>query len=205
MANETNTMLIDFTGVESSNLIEEGVHLVRVKEAVFSKASTGSSQLEVTFEDGNGATRKAWYNLLPQALWKVKGFLETLGIPCEGQVKLSTKVLVGKTCRIVVEPDLNDPKKLTVTAVKAAAEPAAVEAPYAAPTAQPVPVQAPQMPAQPVQQVMSQVVPTPQATQAAPQAPQPAAAPSNLPPWMSSAPAGTVPNGNLPPWMQQQK
>ena len=183
MANETNTMMIDFTGVESSNLIGEGVHLVRIKEAVFTKASTGSSQLEVNFEDSNGATRKAWYNLLPQALWRVKGFLETIGIPCEGKVNLSTRVLIGKTCRIVVEPDPNDSKKFIVADVKSAAEPTMVEAPYAAPQ----PAQAP------VQQATPQSAPTQQATPTS----------GNLPPWMNSAPAaGTITNGNLPPWMK---
>lgn len=181
MANETNTMLIDFTGVESGNFIGEGEHLVRIKEAAFTKASTGSSQLEVNFEDSNGATRKAWYNLLPQALWKVKGFLESIGIPCEGKVNLSTRVLIGKACRIVVEPDPNDSKKFVVADVKSAAEPTMVEAPYAAPQ----PAQAP------VQQATPQPAPTQQVT----------AAPSNLPPWMNSIPTSS----NLPPWMNKNQ
>ena len=198
MANETNTMVLDFTGVESSNLIGEGVHLVRVKDAIFSKAGTGSSQLEVNFEDGNGATRKAWFNLLPQCLWKVKGFLEALNIPCDGKINLSTKVLLGKTCHITVEPDPNDSKKLTITDTKPAAEPTTVEAPYVAPQPTQIPVQQ----VTPVQPVQTAAQPAPQPVMAPA---QPTPAPNNnLPPWMTSAPAGTAPNGNLPPWMQQK-
>lgn len=192
MAN--NIFELDFTGINSSNLIPEGTHTVFVSDAEFKKASTGSDQLQITFKTADGATRSSWYNLQPQALWKLKGFLETIGIPCEGKVKLNTKTLIGKTCQITVEKDFNDASKLIVTRT-ARLEPVQstvaynnVQAPeQAAP--QP-PVQAPVSPQQPT------VAPVQQAAQPVQ---------GNLPPWMVQAQqqAASTPT-NLPPWMQQK-
>ncbi len=196
MAN-INVMDLDFTGVESTNYIPEGIHTVRVKDAQFSKASTGSDQLEVTFETADGATRKMWYNLLPQALWKVKGFLEVIGIPCEGRIKLNTKAIIGKTCQITVEPDLNDNTKQVITRVSKLVNTVA-EAPYVAPAVE-TPVQQ-VMPQQPVAPAPVQPQPIQQEIPQATQAPQ-----GNLPPWMqNAAPVGNAPQGNLPPWMQRK-
>ena len=196
MANYS-TMDLDFTGVESTNYIPEGIHTVRVKDAQFSKASTGSDQLEVTFETADGATRKMWYNLLPQALWKVKGFLEVIGIPCEGRIKLNTKAIIGKTCQITVEPDLNDNTKQVITRVSKLVNTVA-EAPYTAPAVE-TPVQQ-VMPQQPVAPAPVQPQPIQQEIPQATQAPQ-----GNLPPWMqNAAPVGNAPQGNLPPWMQRK-
>ena len=196
MANYS-VMDLDFTGVESTNYISEGIHTVRVKDAQFSKASTGSDQLEVTFETADGATRKMWYNLLPQALWKVKGFLEVIGIPCEGRIKLNTKAIIGKTCQITVEPDLNDNTKQVITRVSKLVNTVA-EAPYAAPAVE-TPVQQ-VMPQQPVAPAPIQPQPIQQEIPQAAQAPQ-----GNLPPWMqNAAPVNNAPQGNLPPWMQRK-
>ena len=196
MANYS-VMDLDFTGVESTNYIPEGIHTVRVKDAQFSKASTGSDQLEVTFETADGATRKMWYNLLPQALWKVKGFLEVIGIPCEGRIKLNTKAIIGKTCQITVEPDLNDNTKQVITRVSKLVNTVA-EAPYVAPAVE-TPVQQ-VMPQQPVAPAPVQPQPIQQEIPQAAQAPQ-----GNLPPWMqNAAPVNNAPQGNLPPWMQRK-
>lgn len=184
MAN-VNMMELDFTGVTSLNLIPEGVHTVTVSEAEFSRASTGSDQLVVTFETADGATRKSWYNLQPQALWKVKGFLEVLGIPCEGRIKLNTRTIVGRSCQITVEPDDNDDTKLIISRVSKL-ENAPVEVPYAAQPQMPIQESAPVTQAPPVEPAQESS--------------------GNLPPWMrNSAPAGTAvpPQGNLPPWMKK--
>lgn len=218
MAN--NIFELDFTGIESSNLIPEGTHTVVVSDAVFSKASTGSDQLQITFKTADGAVRSSWYNLQPQALWKLKGFLETIGIPCEGKIKLNTKALIGKTCQISVEKDPNDMTKLIITRTAklesvqptVAYNPAQFAAPAqampAAP-ANPAPTVAPQPP------VQTPVQAAPQAPQAPVFPQQPAVAPvqqaaqpvqGNLPFWMQQAQqqASAAPT-NLPPWAQQQK
>lgn len=201
MAN--NIYELDFTGVQSSSFIEEGVHTVKIKEAEFKKAQTGSDQLQLTFESADGKIRSAWYNLLPQALWKLKGVLETLGIPCEGKIKLNTAQFKGKVCVITVEPDANDETKLIVSKVSKAEASAPAVAYNAAPAPQMPVMQAPVAPA-PVAPVVQQ--PVQQAIPVAPapvqQAQQPM--PSQLPPWMQQQAQPAVPQGNLPPWMQQK-
>lgn len=198
MANMTYEL--DFTGVQSSSFIEEGVHTVKIKDAEFKKAQTGSDQLQLTFEAADGKIRSAWYSLLPQALWKLKGILEVLGIPCEGKIKLNTTQFKNKTCVITVEPDANDETKLIVSKVSKA-EAAAPSVAYNA---------APQMAtiAPPVQPIGVAAQPVQQAAQTIPVAPvQQATQPvqTQLPPWMQQpAQPNAAPQGNLPPWMQQK-
>lgn len=198
MAN--NIFELDFTGIESSNLIPEGTHTVVVSDAEFKKASTGSDQLQVTFKTADGAVRSSWYNLQPQALWKLKGFLETIGIPCEGKIKLNTKTIIGKTCQITVEKDPNDTTKLIITRT---AKMEAVQnsvaynpSPFAA-----APAVAPQQPVQTASQ--APVFPQQPAVAPVQQAAQPVQ--GNMPPWMQQAQqqAAAAPT-NLPPWMQQK-
>lgn len=193
-----NTMMdLDFTGVESFSLIPLGTHTVKVKDAEFKKAQTGSDQLEINFEAFDGATRKAWFSLVPQALWKVKQVLEALGVSCEGKIRLNTKTLVGKTCQITVETDVNDESRQIVTRVSkipTAQEATVTAPPFIQPT--PAPVEAaPMTPTPPSESV------------AAPAQPEPTAPQGNLPPWMQAAQntANSAPQGNLPPWMRPKQ
>ena len=205
-----NIYELDFTGIESTNLIPEGTHSVKISNAEFKKASTGSDQLEIAFEKSDGSIRRAWYNLQPQALWKLKGVLEALGIPADGKIKLNTKTLIGKTCQIIVEGDPNDSTRFIVSRVfklennssNTVAEAPVNSIPAAAPVQQAIP-QAQTPPWMQPQQTQP-VAPQPQ-----PQAPvQPTAAPvqQQLPPWMQpqqQAPASAV-NQQLPPWINKQ-
>lgn len=194
-----NTMMdLDFTGVESYSLIPLGTHTVKVEDAEFKKAKTGSDQLELNFEAFDGATRKAWFSLVPQALWKVKQVLEALGVSCEGKIRLNTKTLVGKTCQITVETDANDESRQIVTRVSkipTAQEAAVTAPPFIQPTPAPVeaapmtPTMTPSSPSEPVKD---------------PSQPEPAAPQDNLPPWMQNA-QNNAPQGNLPPWMRPKQ
>ena len=203
MANQNNTMMdLDFTGVEIFANIPLGTHSVTVKDATFTKAkNTGSDQLQINFEDAYGATKMMWCSLVPQALWKVKGVLEALGIPCEGKIRLNTKTMIGKHCVISVEVDPNDDSRQIVTRVmRADSVPAAPapEVPFNAipstPFVQPNPTAAP-APVSPSEPV------------AAPAQPEPAAPQGNMPPWMQAAQntANSAPQGNLPPWMRPKQ
>lgn len=214
MAN--NTMELDFTGVSSSSYIPEGIHSVVISGASFTKASTNSDQLEVVFQTADGAIRKAWFSLVPQALWKLKGFLETVGIPCEGKISLNPKSLVRKTCQITVEPDINDPTRLIISRFSRLAN----SAPEGVYPSAPIVTQ-PQPPTMPPQAnfppqagnnaIPPQMMTSPSETQSVEQpevAPAPAQAPNpapqgNLPPWMKPAQSTSVSQGNLPPWMKQ--
>ena len=182
MANTQITQMdLDFTGVESFSYIPVGVHTVKVKDAEFTKASTGSQQLAINFEDANGATRKMWCSCVPAALWKLKQVLEALGLTgLDGRIRLNTKTLIGKTCQITVEDDPNDPSRQIISRVSKLG--------FAAPAPE-VPV-APTFP-------QAAIPSTPVMT--APSIPsEPVAAPA---PAVMETPA---PQGNLPPWMRQQ-
>lgn len=210
MANQNNTMMdLDFTGIESYANIPLGDHAVVVKDAVFCKAkNTGSDQLEITFEDANGATKKMWCSLVPQALWKVKQVLEALGIPCDGKIRLNTKTMIGKHCRISVEVDSNDASRNIVARVMKLADVPAPEAPFNAapipstPFVQPTPAAAP-APAM----IPNSAPASPSEPVAAPAQPEPAAPQGNMPPWMQAAQntANSAPQGNLPPWMRPKQ
>lgn len=206
MAN--NIYELDFTGVQSTNLIPEGTHTARIVSAEFKKAKTGSDQLQVNWETADGASRSSWYSLVPQALWKLKGVLEAIGVPCEGKIKLNTASLKGKTATITVEPDPNDDTKLIISRVtRAMAQPTAEQVadnsfapPVAAPSPTPAPGAVPPW-ANPQQTAPASpaVAPTTAPQEAQTPAPSSPSNPpqGNLPPWMQAAPAGSV-----PPWMQ---
>ena len=199
MANQQITQMdLDFTGVESYSLIPLGVHTVKVKDAEFTKAQTGSQQLAINFEDANGATRKMWCSCVPAALWKMKQVLEALGLTgLDGRIRLNTKTLIGRTCQITVEDDANDATRQIVTRVsKLGSAAPAPEAP--APVAPPFP-----QAATPTTPVMT--APSPSDPIAAPAQSSPAPS-GSIPPWMQSAQAQTsaAPQGNLPLWMRQQ-
>ena len=179
-----NIYELDFTGVETSSYIGKGTHTVKVCKAEFIKAKTGSDQLQVTFQNEEGSVRSAWFSLLPQALWKLKGFLETIGIPCDGRIKLNTRQIEGKACVITVDPDINDETRLIVSNISKldkGNQAVAYNAPVAPQTEQPAFVP-------PVQNA------------AAPQPAQSGQTP--LPPWMQPN-AAQAPQGNLPPWMNK--
>lgn len=193
MAN--NIFDLDFTGVESYNNLGEGTHNVKVASAEFSKAGTGSDQLTLRFEDGNGATKMAWLSLVPQALWKVKQFLEAIGIDASGRLRLDTRSLVGKTLQIVIEQDPNDESRLIITKYNKVAQAAATQ--QAAPVA-PIAAAIPQAPVAPAMPVFA---PQPAAVPQQPAAPVQQAAP-DLPPWMQ--PQAAQSTGAVPPWMTPQ-
>lgn len=209
MANQNNTMMdLDFTGIESYANIPLGDHAVVVKDAVFCKArNTGSDQLEINFEDANGATKKMWCSLVPQALWKVKQVLEALGIPCEGKIRLNTKTMIGKHCRISVEVDSNDASRQIVARVMKLADVPAPEAPFNAAPIPSTPFVQQDSPVNPAPVTPTPASAFPSEPVAAPAQPEPAAPQGNMPPWMQAAQntANSAPQGNLPPWMRPKQ
>lgn len=205
MANQQITQMdLDFTGVESYSLIPLGTHTVKVKDAEFTKAQTGSQQLAINFEDANGATRKMWCSLVPAALWKAKQVLEALGLTgLDGRIRLNTKTLIGRTCQISVETDPNDDSRQIVARVYRIGTPTVNETPTIpeAPAAVPFP--------QPQNGKSSPTMtsPFPSEAQQAPAQTEPVAPQGNMPPWMQAAQntANSAPQGNLPPWMRPQQ
>lgn len=211
MANQQITQMeLDFTGVESFSLIPVGVHAVKVTNAEFTKASTGSTQLMLNFEDANGATRKMWCSCVPAALWKMKQVLEALGMNgLDGVVRVNTKTLIGRACQVTVENDPSDESKQVISRVSKLGMAAPMEASVAA-----NPLLAASVPPQEAAPMnpptASMVMETPSMTTSSPsedsvKKEEPAAPQGILPPWMKSAQAGgNTSHGNLPPWMRQQ-
>jgi len=111
VANEEGAIRIDLTGVSVGfEPVEAGYYAATVYN-VRQKLSKASQQpmLEVQFsitEPAEFAGRRLFtnYSLQPQALWKLKGFLQALptGQDLDGAIDLSPEDLMGLPCVLVV-------------------------------------------------------------------------------------------------------
>lgn len=80
---------LDFTNVESSSRMPAGTHRVTVSKVEAKKAQSGNDMLAVTYKNGNGDLAYDNFVLLPQALWKLKLFLEAVfNAPITGAIDL---------------------------------------------------------------------------------------------------------------------
>ena len=97
---------VDFTGVESFNRASEGQHVVKIATAEMRESQGGNDMISVAFEVTKGQDKGARvfenYPLAENALWKLKGMLQAIGMKCEGKVQLDLDKLVGKLCIIEV-------------------------------------------------------------------------------------------------------
>ena len=91
---------VDFTGVESFNRASEGQHVVKIATAEMRESQGGNDMISVAFEVTKGQDKGARvfenYPLAENALWKLKGMLQAIGMKCEGKVQLDLDKLVGK-------------------------------------------------------------------------------------------------------------
>lgn len=97
----------DFTGVESYVRASEGEHIAVVKSIEEKESQNGSDMLvfkfEVTRGSSTGATVYENFPLVEKALWKLKSFLEVVGMKADGKMILDLDKLAGKTCIIAVK------------------------------------------------------------------------------------------------------
>lgn len=97
---------IDFTGVESFVLCEEGKHTVRVKEVEDKRSQNGNDMYSFKYEVVNGISAGATlYDncvITEKALWKLKSVLSALGVKADGKIVVDSDKLVGKTCIVSV-------------------------------------------------------------------------------------------------------
>ena len=97
---------VDFTGVESFSNCDEGEHIARLVSIEEKTASTGMEMLTGVFEVIRGSSKGAKvfenFPLSQKGLWKLKSFLEVIGIKAEAKIALDLDKLVGKTCIIAV-------------------------------------------------------------------------------------------------------
>jgi len=97
---------LDFSDVQSFVKCEEGTHQVKLKKVEEKVASSGNEMLSMQFEVvsgvSTGATLYDNFVLTDKALWKLKSFLEIVGMKADGRVALDTDKLVGKKCLVEV-------------------------------------------------------------------------------------------------------
>lgn len=86
-ARRTRTVTADFKGVDSSGgrvHIPEGDYLMRVDSADQEESREGNEMIHWIFEGLEGKSEKkkfhVYTSLLPEALWKLRGLLEALGV-----------------------------------------------------------------------------------------------------------------------------
>lgn len=100
-------MKLDFTGVESFQRVEEGKHVVKVATADVKQSQGGNDMIVVAFEVTRGESKggRVFENfpLVDNALWKLKGLLQAIGMKADGKVQLDLDKLVGKVLIIEVK------------------------------------------------------------------------------------------------------
>lgn len=98
---------LDFTGVETFQIIPEGTHVVKIAKVLDKTFQSGSDGFSVAFEGvagpGKGCQVFDNFPIVDTALWKIKTLLEAVGIKADGKVMLDTDKLIGKRLEIDVE------------------------------------------------------------------------------------------------------
>ena len=100
---------VDFTGVESFQRPSEGEHVCKIVSAELKQSQGGNDMIVVAFEVTKGQDKGARvyenYPLAENALWKLKGMLQAIGMKCDGKVQLDLDKLIGKICIVAVIDD----------------------------------------------------------------------------------------------------
>lgn len=100
---------VDFTGVESFQRPSEGEHVCKIVSAELKQSQGGNDMIVVVFEVTKGQDKGARvyenYPLAENALWKLKGMLQAIGMKCDGKVQLDLDKLIGKICIVSVIDD----------------------------------------------------------------------------------------------------
>ena len=96
---------VDLTGVESFVKCEEGQHIAVVKDFTEEVSQGGAEMLVGKFEVTNGnSTGAVVYNnfvLGEKSLWRLKGFLEVMGMKADGKIVIDLDKIVGK--KLIIE------------------------------------------------------------------------------------------------------
>lgn len=100
------TKKLDFTGVESYTKASEGIHTAKVVEILEKESQGGDDMLQFAFEiikgEDKGCKVFESFVLTDKALWKLKAFLQAIGMKADGKIKLDLDKLIGKICDIEV-------------------------------------------------------------------------------------------------------
>lgn len=101
---------VNMTGVESFTRCPEGEWLVRlasIEEATVQ--GSGDDALKAKFEVIKGQAKGNYvyetFSLAEKALWKLKSFLEAIGMKADGKMRINLDKLEGKVCIVEVIHD----------------------------------------------------------------------------------------------------
>ena len=100
------TIKVDMTGVETYTKVSEGIHTAKVVEILQKESQGGDDMLQFAFEVTKGKDKGnrvfEAFVLTDKALWKLKSFLQAIGMKADGKLKIDLDKLVGKVCDIEV-------------------------------------------------------------------------------------------------------
>ena len=121
MAKSNRKLKVDMTGVESYTRCSEGEHLAKVKKVEMGTIQgSGDDCIKAVFEVLKGSDKGCQvfetFSLSEKALWKLKSFLQAIGIKADGKLTLDLDKLEGKTCVIdVVHEEYNGQKRAKIS------------------------------------------------------------------------------------------
>ena len=116
-------MKLDFSGVETFQRAEEGLHTCKIASADVKQSQGGNDMIVVAFEvtKGNDKGARVYenYPLVDTALWKLKGMLQAIGMKADGRVQLDLDKLIGKVCQVnVIHEEYEGKTRARVESVK---------------------------------------------------------------------------------------
>lgn len=121
MAKSNRKLKVDMTGVESYTRCSEGEHLAKVKKVEMGTVQgSGDDCIKAVFEVLKGADKGCQvfetFSLSEKALWKLKSFLQAIGIKADGKLTLDLDKLEDKICVIdVIHEEYNGQKRAKIS------------------------------------------------------------------------------------------
>ena len=112
---------VDMTGVESYARCSEGEHVAKVKKVEMGTVQgSGDDCIKVVFEVLKGSDKGCQvfetFSLSEKALWKLKSFLQAIGIKADGKLTLDLDKLENKVCIIdVIHEEYNGQKRAKIS------------------------------------------------------------------------------------------
>ena len=113
---------LDMTGVESYTRCPEGTWRAVVKKVDMTEIQgSGDDGIKAQLECLNGKAKGCsvfeTFSLSEKALWKLKSFLEAIGMKADGKLVLDLDKIEGKICEIdVIHDEYNGTKRAKVSA-----------------------------------------------------------------------------------------
>ena len=121
MAKSNRKLKVDMTGVESYTRCSEGEHLAKVKKVEMGTVQgSGDDCIKAVFEVLKGSDKGCQvfetFSLSEKALWKLKSFLQAIGIKADGKLTLDRDKLEGKIGVIdVIHEEYNGQKRAKIS------------------------------------------------------------------------------------------